>query len=318
MKRLLLLIIASLALHACGSSEQYFLDVSIPRLQSPTDQIAHLRTKWRDGRHIETVFFDHKGRVIEKFSFGQSSLKELHYYEGDLRKKSIYYSHGDSSEPGYVSIDTVTRDFDANGRLVLECHIPAALPELKAKLYQTPYKRHFTYTAGGDTLIKLEAKSGEISAPLADIDRWERDEKNQLKRHYRLYVIGLPDLAHPDTIDHFSQRFTYDIKGRLKMAWFDSMYVGRFYLAPGPDTIWYRYNSQNKLSEEEHLYTTDMLNKREADTTKLSRQDREMVNSYRMNFMTNKFGNSNRRYVIKYKYEKFDPARHGKLIIPTS
>ncbi|KQS32904.1 hypothetical protein ASG33_02035 [Dyadobacter sp. Leaf189] len=287
-------------------------------MQSPINQIAHLRTKWRDGNHIETVFYDHRGRVIEAFTFGQSSSKELHYYEGDQRKKSIYYSHGESSTPGYVSIDTVRRDFDANGRLILEYHATASLPESTAGSNQSSYKRHFKYTASGDTLTKLEPQLTEIDTPLVNIDHWERNMKSQLVRHYQLYVLRGPDATHPDTVNHYSQRFAYDPKGRLKLAWFDSMYLGTFYLAAGPDTIWYYYNAQNRLTEERHLYSTDMRNKREVDTTKLSRRDSEVVNLYRKNFINNEYGWSNRKYVIKYKYEKFDPAKHGRLIIPTS
>jgi len=267
MKRLVLLILASLALHACGSSEQYYLDMAIPRLQSPVDQIASLRTKWRDGEHIETVFYDQRGRIIEKFNFGRSSLKELHFYKGDLQKKSIYYSHGDSSEPGVVSIDTVTRDFDVKGRLVLETHVPAEIPERKSATERPSYSRHLTYTAKGDTIVKLEGIDVDDSQ-LVDIDRWERDDRGLIKRHYRLYVIG--DSASPDTVEHFSQKFAYDKKGRLKMVWFDSMYLGKSYLVPGPDTVLYHYNNQNQLSGEERVYTSDMRNKREVDITRLS------------------------------------------------
>jgi len=316
MERLLLLIIAIFALYACGPFEMDFLDENIPRLQTPVDQIGSLRTKWRDGRHIETVFYDHRGRVIEKFSFGRSSSKELHDYEGDLQKRSIYYYHSDSSEPGYVSVDTVSRDFDANGRLILETHIQGALPKSKSDPSRQFYKRHLTYTAKGDTLERLEGI--EPNPQLADIDRWDRDKKNRLKRHYQLYVMSSPDSAHPDTIHHFSQRFAYDSDGRLELAWFNYMYLGKFYIVPGPDSVWYRYNSQNQLSEEEHIYTTDMRNKREIDIINLSRQDRETVSHYRNSFFTNAYGQGNARYMIRYKYEKFDPSKHAKLIMPSS
>lgn len=316
MKRLLLFITA-ITLQACGSSEQYFLDEAIPRLQSPVDQIGSLRTKWRDGNHVETVFYDHQGRIIERFSFGRSSTKELHYYEGDLQKKSIYYYHSDSSEPGYISIDTVRREFDVNGRLILETHVPAELPERKHLPYKHAYERHLTYTAKGDTMVKLEGMDVSHSQ-LADIDQWERDGENRLKRHYRLYVMSLPDSANPDTVYHFSQNFAYDANGRMALAWFDSMYMGKFYLAAGPDSILYSYNAQNQLVKEEHVYTANMQNKREVDTTKLSGEDSRMINERRNRFITNAYGQSNARYLIQYKYEKFDPSRHVKLIIPTN
>jgi hypothetical protein len=134
------------------------------------------------------------------------------------------------------------------------------------------------------------------------------------ERNYQLYVIGTPEK--PDTVYHFLQKFAYDEYGRLKMAWFDHIYLGQFYHVPGPDTIWYRYDLQNRLSEEEHLYTTDMRNKREVDTTLLSSEDRASMRFRREFFFTSSGGANNARYFIKYKYEKFDAARHSELDVP--
>jgi hypothetical protein len=316
MKQVSLLIIIIVCLLGCGSSEQHSLDKSIPRLQSSIDQIASLRTKWWDDDHIETVYYDHQGRVLEKFSFGLSSSKELHFYEGNLQKKSIYYSHSDSSEPGYVSVDTVVREFDPNGRLVLESHQRGVLSENLNGSGRDSFKRHLSYAANGDTIVKLENQSGEDRVPLANINLWERDKNNRVERHYRLYVMDSHKPGQADTIDHYSQKFAYDAEGRLILAWFENMYLGQFYLVPGADTVWYHYNSKNQLSEEQHLYTTDFRNKREIDTIRLSEQDRESVRYYRNSFLSNAYWRGNKNYVIRYRYENFDPSRHAKLIIP--
>jgi hypothetical protein len=281
MYRFLLFITIGIALLACGSSEQNSLDKSIPRLQSPVDQIEYLRTKWRDGKHIETVFFDSRDRVLEKFNFGRSSLKEQHFYEGNFQKKSVYYSHSDSSEPGYVSVDTVTREFDSKGRLILESHVTGSLSDAGYKSTNQDYKRHLSYAMNGDTTFRLENQFDDDYTPLANIDQWERDKNNRLKRHYRLYVMHSQEPAQPDTTYDYSQRFSYDNKGRLKLAWFDKIYLGKFYLVPGPDSIWYTYNSRNQLLEERHIYSNEMRNKREIDTTRLTSQDRESVRHYR-------------------------------------
>jgi hypothetical protein len=115
---------------------------------------------------------------------------------------------------------------------------------------------------------------------------------------------------------HFSKRFAYDKHGRLKMAWFDSMYLGRFYMVAGPDTTLYRYDSQNRLVEEEQHYTTSMHNKREIDTTGLSLFEKESVQWYKDQFYTGSPFQPKAVSYIKYHYEKFDPVKRQTLAIP--
>ena len=304
-----------IALLSCGKRADYSLDESIPRLQSPVDQIAFLRTKWLNGRHIETVFYDRQDRVLEVFSFGRSCSKVLNYYEGNLQIRTVRYEHSDSSGPGFATIDSLVREFDAHGRLVMESHYYYMFSDFE--LYETSNssKCYLDYAVNGDTIFKKQESSlPPGSSQLINISRWERDNKKQIKRYYRLYVTNGSAKNRPDTMYHFSQNFSYDTRGKLKMAWFDSMYLGQFFWVAGPDTTWYRYDSENRLVEEKQRYTTNMRNKRAIDSTALSPSDRQSVNWHKERFFVS--GDNDRTDLIEYRYEKFDPAKHQKLAIP--
>lgn len=118
---ILLSLSLTLVLIGC-SSEDYSLDRGIPRRESPDEKIAYIRTKWRNGIHVETAFFDNRNRALEIFYFGRSSAKRLNQYRGNFLTTSIFYQHSDSSERGYVTIDTLRQEFDSNGLLVLDSH----------------------------------------------------------------------------------------------------------------------------------------------------------------------------------------------------
>jgi hypothetical protein len=305
-----------ISLMNCYNHDDYFLDRSIPRLQSPADQIAYLRSMWRDGEHTGTIYYDHNDRILEVFKFGQSCAKELNLYDGKLPVTTIRYSHGDSSEPGFISIDTVRREFDRNGRLIVESHVLGTLSKSISARNDGFYKRYLGYSVSGDTILKKWEGSTEQLDPsqITDVSRWEKDDKNRINRHYRLFVR---EGATPDTVYHFSQRFAYDTKGRLEMAWYDSMFLDEFYFPVGPDTVWYRYNSQNRLVEEEHRYTIDMRNKREIDTTNLSSSDRELARRNRREFFVGTYRRNERTHFVKYHYEKFEKAKHQSLAVST-
>lgn len=113
----------------CSPGNDYSLDRSIPGLQSPDGQIGYIRTKYRNDKPIETAFFDHQNRMLENFIFGISNSKVLNTYIGNLLNTTIRYEHSDSSEPGYVSIDTLKRRYDLQGRLVRDTHIYGAISE---------------------------------------------------------------------------------------------------------------------------------------------------------------------------------------------
>jgi hypothetical protein len=309
---------------SCTTSDDYSLDSSIPRIQSPVEQIGYLRTKWKNGHHIETVLYDHKNRILEVFSFGRTSSKLLNQYNGNNLTKTIHYYHSDSAPSGFIQIDTLRREFDKNGRLMVDSRVSATVSRFGNPNLEGFHKRYLAYTTRGDTIVKKIESSYTTgprdSSQVADISRWERDAKQQLRRYYRLYVFKGPHDPFADTIYHFSQRFAYDSGGRLNMAWFDSMYLGRFYTPAGPDTIWYRYNLQNRLVEERHRYTTDRRNKREIDTTFLSAFEKKSVAWYKKKFYSGDsvFANNNRIDLIRYHYERFDPAKHLPLTIPAA
>jgi len=147
-----------------------------------------------------------------------------------------------------------------------------------------------------------------------NIDRWEKDKKQRLSRHYRLYVTRMPN----DTVYHYSQRFVYDADGRLTMAWFDYMHLGKRYDPAGADTIWYTYDSRNRLVAERRRYTTDMRNKNEQDTTGLSDFEKQMRASAREKFFvgTEYIPKNNRVVTTEYQCEVFDPKKHLPLKIP--
>ena len=112
-----------------------------------------------------------------------------------------------------------------------------------------------------------------------------------------------------------SHRFAYDQLGRRILAWYDLMYLGRFYIADGPDTIRYEYGRRNRPVREIHRYTTDMRNKREVDTTALNKADRRNIRDYRQRFFDKQrtFFNSNRTDTVEYQYEPFEVDKHLPL-----
>ncbi len=298
------------------------MDSSIPRVETPKNQIAYIRTKWMNDRHIETVLYDHQDRILEVFNFGRSSSKVLNRYEGKRNPVTIYYYHSDSSDPGYITINTLRRTFNADGRVVVESHVHTSLSGMG---YSTPngfYKRFLAYTATGDTIITRTESSyrrdERDSSQRVNIDRWERDDKNLISRHYRLQVTKGPGELKPDTVYNFSQRFAYDATGKRKLAWFDAMYLWRFYIPEGPDTIWYQYDARNRLVAERHRYTTDMRHKKEIDTTGLKAGDKESIDWYRKKFFVGDsiFHNNDRVDLVRYQYDVFDPAKHLPLAIP--
>lgn len=312
---------ALVTLMGCSSPpEDYSLDPGIPRLETPTEQIAYVRTKWRNEKHVETAFFDRQDRLLEVFRFGRSSGKTLNQYAGLVNTTTIGYYHSDSSPMGYVNVDTLRRTYNAAGRLIVEARTFGVIDKNTDQVPKDGYyQRYLDYTSRGDTIIKKVESSYDTTntSAVANIERWERDEKKRLKRHYRLYVMKKPDRRN-DTINHFSQRFAYNSSGKLALAWFDYMHLGKFYLPAGPDTIWYRYDSQNRLVEEKHVYTTDMRNKSEPDTVALSNSEDETDDFYRKKFFVGeKYSpNNNAINTIKYEYEAFDPTRHLPLKIP--
>ena len=306
---------AWVGLAGCDDAD-YSLDKAIPRLQTPAGQIAWFRTTWRNGAHIGTVFYDRENNILESFQFGRWSTKKQYFYKSGRVDKTIAYVHGDSDEPGNAGVDTVLFEYDKQTRVVAETHRLGRITTDDSITDRAVYKLFWEYTMSGDTLLKKwEGRYEPLPSTIIHVNRWEKDARNRVTSHYKLYVI---EGSFQDTTEHFMRRYLYDPKGRLKMTWFESMYLGRFYTPPGPDTIVYNYDPQGRLATERHRYTTNMRNKREVDTTRLSETDRELVRSYRAGFLTGERYSRKNDWVdhIEYRYEAFDPENHGELEIP--
>lgn len=100
-----------------GHISENELDDFVPLVQTPSSQIARVRTTWWQNRQVQTTFLDRRGRVLEQFSFGILNSKVLNRYDGPLLTSSVVYQHGDSDALGYGSTYRVAYSYDAAGRL---------------------------------------------------------------------------------------------------------------------------------------------------------------------------------------------------------
>ncbi|WP_373515515.1 hypothetical protein [Persicitalea sp.] len=319
--RLLPVLLLLFALIGCYSQEDIFLDPGIPRVVTPNEKIAFVRTKWYNDKHIETAFLDSSDRVLEVFRFGRTNSKMLNQYQGNKLWKTICHYHSDSSQDGWVTITTTYRKYNSKGQQISELTAvkPEGKPDESTKMIHYT-RRYLGYTDSGDTIVKKMERNYELpdSSNYVNVDRWEQDDQNRIARNYRLYVMKWP--SHPiDTIYHYSQRYAYDSSGKLATRWYDYMYLGRFYRAEGPDTVWFSYNAQNRLVKELHRYTTSMSNKSEPTSEGLT--DFQMESRRRdMERFSNGdeyFQNNDKTDTVRYQYEVFDPNKHLPLKIPT-
>ena len=150
---------------------------------------------------------------------------------------------------------------------------------------------------------------------MVNIDRWEKDRKQRLGRHYRLQVVRQNDSI-KDTAYHYSQRFAYDSTGKLALAWFDYKRPGG-YVPGGAETIWYRYDERNRLMEERH-YTGDVIAFFEKIGLDISASAMQQENWYRKNAFAieSNLRNNKDYFSTQYEYEAFDPEKHLPLKIP--
>ena len=301
----------------CSSGQSdVFLDSSIPRVVTPPGQIATVRTKWLNGKLQQTTFLDKQDRVLEDFLFGRTNEKIWNQYADNRKASSTHYYHSDSSAPGYVTVSKREYVYDQQGRvasvLKKESDIQSGTESAIRSSEST-----FKYTGTNDTLVSRLPTPESNRSTIIDSVRWERNEQGQLVRHYRLYVMKMPKSSRLDTTAYFTRRFAYDKLARRTLAWYDLMYLGRFYIATGPDTIRYFYNKKNRLVRETHQYTTDMRNKWEIDTTSLDKSERGFVRDYRQRFFDTQrtFFNSNRTDTVEYRYEPFEADKHLPLYV---
>lgn len=289
------------------------LDESIPLLETPVDRIATVRIRRYDGKRKQLALFDRQERLLEEYNFGRSNSKVLNQYAGALRTRSVVHYHSDSSPGGYSTVTIYDYRYDQRDRLVGE--------EQRGEKWKRQIE--YAYAPNGDTIRTIRREEPVIKRldyVIPSIDRWERNHRQQLVRHYSFYAIQASHEALPDTLWHFSQRYAYAPDGRRTMAWFDYMYLGRFYQAAGPDTIYYRYDTKGHLIGETHRYTTSMTNKREIDTTKLKRPDRRSIRVDRKRFFNGEspyLPSNDQTHQVRYQYEPFIPAKHIPLSIPS-
>ncbi|WP_020606423.1 hypothetical protein [Spirosoma spitsbergense] len=298
-----------------GCQNDAFLDSSIPRVVTPPEQIATVRTKWYNGKLQQTTFLDKQDRVLEDFLFGRTNEKIWNVYAGKKKVSSTHYYHNDSSTPGYINIIRRRFEYNVQERVVRVLKEDADMG--KSGSENTPKSSVYTYRYIGknDTLVSHLPTPEPNRSTVIDSIRWERNQQGQLIRHYRLYVMKMPQNSRLDTIRYFSHRFAYDHLGRRTLAWYDLMYLGWFYIANGPDTIRYEYGRGNRPVREIHRYTTDIRNKREIDTISLDRVWRRSLRDYRQRFLDTSRGfyNGNRTDTVEYRYEPFEAGKHLPL-----
>ena len=314
MKSVTWYVLLSWVLLGCVDYESSMLDRSIPRVETPSEQIATVRFKTFNGRLLQTVLFDAQGRVLEGYDFGRSNSRVRNWFDRQLKIKSVYHYHSDSNPSGQSQVTEQRYGYDSMGRLQTES--VSGMTDSSPIGYNSTTR--YSYNKQGDTMRSVPPTGGRTESILANVDEWTYNQKRQRIRHYVLYILQMPTGQVPDTIFHSSRRFSYAPDGKLLKAWYDYMYLGEFYSPTGPDTITYQYDQLGKLTSERQRYTIDMRNKREIDSTKLDAWHRHYIQTYRQMFF---FGTlyqpkNNRTDTIRYRYEAFDAKRHLPLVVP--
>lgn len=289
------------------------LDPGIPRVETPASKIAYVRTKWINDLHLETDYLDAQYRVLEVFEFGRNCYKRLQLYEGDKNTVTIRYTHTDSSPRGEVWVDTLRRIFDARGRVVMDSQRFGTIYSYEDSIFRGGYiTRHLDYAANGDTIIKrIESESPLPGVTVVDTDHWEKDRKERLRHHYRLYIAKFPNRSTVDTLEYISERFAYDASGKLAFAWKDnySDLNGR----------WYRYDKQGRLIEvrvpRSGLAPIIKKVNPPADASPYEKEEWYKKNYFVADSTLNKNPDY---YSFRYQYEVFHPQKHLPLRIPTT
>lgn len=274
---------------------------------------------WWNGHLQQTAFLDGKDKVLEEFRYGRSNEKTLYRYVADKLVYLAHYYHNDSSEPGVAQLVERRFSYDRRGRLI---QVRSLFTDLKRRMPKKEYDPaidYYSYVSPYDTLINGRPSwqlSESNDSTIGNRDHWARNEQGQLVQHHLFYVTKMPNSSRLDTIYYSSQRFAHNSAGQLQLAWFDRMYLGRFYTPAGPDTIHYQYDSRSRLVRQVLRYTTDRRNKIEIDTTTLDSFERTTVADYRQLFFNDPTWSTlkhNRTDTIKYRYEPFDPRKHLPL-----
>jgi len=310
----LVIVPLAVVMEACLGSGNYNLDTGIPGVETPVGEIAYLRTKWRNGKHIKTAFYDRQNRLREVFWFGRSNGKRRFRYKGSQLVETVVYDHSDSSPRGHVSVSRYQNFYDRNGRLVRDRSLFGYYSdEMDTTIYDI-YQRHLAYKPNGDTIVVRKEKVKGRPDPeskevvLAKVNRWYHDEQNQLVRYYHLQVDGIRK-SRSYTVLHFSRRFAYDTRGRLSRIWYEAGAPGRLIRPFGPDTIHCAYDRRGRLIQEKLIYTTNLRPNRDpAIDPGKSHKTESKENAIRT--ITEKVE------VFSYQYEAFDPKKHLPVQVP--
>ncbi len=284
------------------------LDMDIPQIETPIDQIATIRKKTIDGRLIQTALVDRQGRVLEEYNFGRTNSRVLNQYDGSLKTYSITHFHLDDNPTGINDVTEHTYIYDRQKRLQKE--------NVVGRKWERTIS--YLYTTNGDTIKSEQSETDRDRFTLANVDQWTRNDKQQIVRHYRLYVTQGPKDKVPDTVYHWSERYAYSADGKRVLAWYDYMYLGRFYSRAGADTTRYQYDSLGRLTSELKQYTTDMRNKQEIDVSKLDSNSQRVVDLIGSMYFTSEkeLAKGKRITRVRYQYELFNPTRHLPLYVP--
>ncbi|WP_245859361.1 hypothetical protein [Spirosoma aerolatum] len=287
-----------------------FLDASIPRVVTDPQQIATVRTKWIKGKLLQTTFLDRQDRILEDFFYGRFNEKIFNEYVNNRKVATTHYYHDDSSAPGFINLSKRRYEYDRQGRVVCEFRDEYKADGVDDEKLLKSFVYKYRYT-NEDTLLIEYPATEQFQSKDINIDRWERNKKGQLTRHFRFYVLRTPNGLVEDTLYDYSQRFSYDKSGRRNLAWYDRMYLGRNYVPTGPDTIRYEYDKHNRLIREIHQFTTDIRNKQEIYSSGLDSSI--IVNRKRFFEGDDFFSNNNHIDTVEYRYEVFDLNKHLPL-----
>lgn len=307
--------LVSLVISCLGYHNDQFLDSSIPRVVTPPEQIATVRTKWLNGKLQQTTFLDKQDRILEDFLYGRTNEKIWNEYAGDKKVSSTHYYHSDSSAPGFVDITKQQFKYGADGRVTSIVWQQSTMVYTGVEQSANSSVTTYRYVGKYDTIVSPHQTV--YPSTLRDTDTWHRNEQGQVVQNFRLHIVKSYAGSRLDTVYYYSHRFAHDKLGRRTLAWYDLMYLGRFYSVNGPDTIRYFYNKQNRLLREIHRYTTGLRNKLEIDTTSLNKSERRNVRDSRQRFFdaNRVYFNNNRTDTIEYWYEPFNRDKHLPLYV---
>lgn len=268
------------------------LDKAIPRVETPIDQIALIRTKTIDGQLKQTTLFDREGRILEEYNFGRTNSKLINQYDGPLKVRAVTYFHNDDNMPATNDVMVYSYRYDQRGRLYQEIVAGKKMEHTIS----------YAYAPNGDTIRSI---SPELEGPVRDVDRWTRNGKGELVGHYRLYLSS-PQNGKPDTIIRMLRRYAYTPEGQLLYAWNDGKY---------PHIVRYQYDRLGRLIAELHEHSIDTTAGQTSNSLK-EKLERIASGPLHKRDPLNGLLTYKSPDTVRYHNEPFDPKRYLPLYIP--